>query len=63
MEKKIVVDQDLCIGCGACVNLCPEVFELDDNAKSQVINNKCENCDSQMVIDSCPVGAIKETEE
>ncbi|MCK5491272.1 MAG: ferredoxin [Candidatus Pacebacteria bacterium] len=63
MSNKIQVDQELCIGCGACVNLCIEVFELDDNGKSQVINDKCEGCDSQMVIDSCPVGAIKEVEE
>jgi len=59
MSSKIQVDQDLCIGCGACVNLCPEVFELDDNGKSKVLNDRCENYDSQMIVDSCPVGAIK----
>jgi ferredoxin len=32
---KFIVDQELCIGCGACEGACPEVFELDDD-KSQV---------------------------
>ncbi len=32
---KFKVDHDLCIGCGACCDTCPEVFELVDD-KSQV---------------------------
>ena len=32
---KFSVDQELCIGCGACEGTCPEVFELQ-NGKSQV---------------------------
>ncbi len=28
---KFKVDQELCIGCGACEGVCPEVFELDDD--------------------------------
>ncbi len=66
MSNKIQVDQDLCIGCGACVNLCPDIFELDDSGKSQVITDaNCDscNCDCGMIVDSCPVGAIKVSEE
>ena len=33
--KKIKVDKQKCLGCGLCINLCPEVFELKDG-KSQV---------------------------
>lgn len=36
LMKKLVVDQDKCIGCGACVALAPEVFELRDDGKAQV---------------------------
>ncbi len=28
---RIYVDPDLCIGCGPCVNTCPEVFDLNDD--------------------------------
>jgi ferredoxin len=32
---KFKVDQEMCLGCGACEGTCPEVFELVDD-KSQV---------------------------
>ena len=64
MSKKIQIDQELCIGCGACVNLCPDVFELQDDGKSKVIKEDgCNNCDCEMVVNSCPVGCIKIIEE
>ena len=28
-EKNVVIDQDECIGCESCVELCPEIFEFD----------------------------------
>lgn len=49
------VDKDKCIGCGACVSICPEAFEMVEG-KSQV-----KNADAGCVADaasSCPVGAI-----
>ena len=57
MAKKITVDQELCIGCGVCVSLCPDVFELQDNGKVKVVNE--DNCDYEDVVNNCPVGAIK----
>ncbi len=47
------VDKEKCIGCGACVSLCPEVFELKDG-KSVVKGDG--DCDE--AVDACPVGAI-----
>ena len=57
MAKKITVNQDLCVGCGVCVSLYPDVFEMQDDGKAKVISNG--NCDHNDVIDNCPVEAIK----
>jgi len=41
---KPTVDQELCIGCGTCQELCPEVFEVQDD-KAQVIGpDRCDTC-------------------
>jgi ferredoxin len=59
MPKRPKVDQEKCIGCGACVAICPDVFELGDDGKSHVKNpDACDKCDCQAAADSCPVGAI-----
>ena len=29
--KQVKIDQDECIGCGACVELCPDIFAFDDD--------------------------------
>ena len=53
------VDQEKCIGCGACAALCPDVFEIESDGKSHVKNPEaCENCDCKAAADSCPVSAI-----
>jgi ferredoxin len=55
--SKVSVNQDLCIGCGTCESLCPNVFKLE-NGKSQVISQDCGNCNCKEVAGSCPVSAI-----
>jgi len=58
-KLKPKVDKNLCIGCGACVALCPEVFELKEDGKAYVKNPAdCNKCDCQAAQDSCPVEAI-----
>lgn len=54
------VDPDVCIGCGLCAELCPEVFEMRDDGLAYVKDaSACEGLDScQEAADSCPVDAI-----
>ena len=57
---KAFVDQDICIGCGACEMICPAVFKLVDG-KSTVIQKTVasENAAcAKEAADSCPVTAI-----
>ena len=34
---KVKVNQEACIGCGVCVSMCPDVFELSPEGKSQIV--------------------------
>lgn len=51
------VDKDKCIGCGSCVAICPEGFEMK-NGKSVTKKVKKEIPCLKDAISSCPVGAI-----
>ena len=53
----VKVGQKKCIGCGACVSICPEVFELNEDGKAKVKAQKNIPCVKE-AIDSCPVEAI-----
>ncbi len=57
--SKPVVDQDLCVGCGLCIQVCPDVFELKSDGKAYVTSgaNYEDDC-VQDAVDQCPVGAI-----
>ena len=34
---KLKVNQNVCIGCGACQAICPNAFEIDDNGYATTI--------------------------
>lgn len=55
---KPVVDKELCTGCGACVGICPEVFEIKDEKAIVIGADKCGTCDCEEAVSSCPVEAI-----
>jgi ferredoxin len=54
---KAKVNEELCIGCGACEASCPTVFKVE-NGKSKVIAEDCGDCNCEEVVKSCPVSAI-----
>ncbi len=57
---KAKVDPELCIGCELCVNLCPEVFRMEDG-KAVAFTDPTpeaarESC--QQAKEQCPVDAV-----
>lgn len=65
MIKKVVIDQNKCIGCNTCPLIDPDVFALDSTTyKAYVVKQPQEINDTvQNAINSCPVGAISVVEE
>ena len=57
---KAIVDQEACIGCRLCAEVCPEVFEMaDDIAKVIVPEIPADALErAKDSSDSCPVDAI-----
>lgn len=60
MGKKVIIDAEECMGCEACIEIAPEVFEFNsDDEKAVVI--KAEGGDEALIqeaIDSCPASCI-----
>lgn len=61
---KVKVNQDACIGCGACAAICDVVFKINDEGLSTVIKGKEEVKEEMQqevrdAADACPTGAIE----
>jgi len=58
MAHKITVDQEKCIGCGACAATCPASFKLE-NGKAHPISAEVEELTCEKEAEAgCPVQAI-----
>ena len=63
---KLKVDKDLCIGCGACQAVCPDVFEIEDDGLATTIVDEVPKEIEEDAIDAkegCPTSAIDEVTE
>lgn len=56
-SNMVKIDKEKCIGCGLCVSMVPEVFEIDEAGKAEVIVQK-NNPDVKEAAESCPGEAI-----
>lgn len=60
MAKRVTIDEDECVGCESCVELCPEVFEFDEaSGKAKVIKPDAADDCIEEAMESCPVECIK----
>lgn len=55
----VVIDPDECIGCESCVEICPDVFEMDDDGEKAIVINAdaASDCVDES-IETCPNEAI-----
>lgn len=56
MKQNVIINADLCIGCGACEQDCPQLeFRIVDG-KATTVSERCIRCGHCLAI--CPKGAI-----
>ena len=62
LNMKVIVNSQGCISCGACVAICPNVFQFGEDGKSHVVKQpeteeeiKC----AQEAAEACPVSVIQ----
>ena len=62
---KVKVNQEACIGCGACTSVAEDLFEINDEgfstAKVDVVPEDKEQ-EARDAMETCPTGAIVEEE-
>ncbi|MFP4316451.1 MAG: ferredoxin [Desulfovibrionales bacterium] len=55
----IIIDEEECMSCEACVEVCPEVFAMDENTEKATVLNADADADCvDEAIDSCPAECI-----
>lgn len=58
---KVIVCQETCIGCGMCVDICPEIFEFNVENKATPKNKDDFEKMGDKIVEAkeiCPVEAI-----
>ena len=55
--KKVSLNEDRCIGCGACMSVAPDNFTFNDEGRAEIISNEITN-QAIEASEMCPVSAI-----
>lgn len=58
---KVKIDKDLCTGDAICVDLCPDVFEMDGDQAKVIVDEVPEEFEDAVrdAAESCPEGCIE----
>ena len=62
---RVFIDEEECIACGTCVELCPDVFQMNEEIEKAVVilpEGGPKECIEE-AIESCPVSCIHWEEE
>ncbi len=65
MSQKVTLDQEECIGCQSCVEICPDVFRFDEEEEKAYVYDHYdddEECIEEAAA-SCPVDCIEVDED
>ncbi len=58
-KPEVYVDHGVCVGSTMCIQLAGNVFSLNKNMQSQVVDPEGDSIeDIQQAVDNCPVRAI-----
>jgi len=60
---KFHVREEVCVGCGMCTGVCPQVFSMGDAGTAVAVETEVSTedfADAKDAMSSCPVGAIEE---
>ncbi len=58
MGYSVTVNEEKCVGCGECVDICPvEVYEMQDGKSEPVEQESCLGCES--CVEVCEADAIQ----
>ena len=55
------IRQDACVGCGACVEICPAGAITLEGNKATILQEVCTRCSACMT--ACPTGAVRPNSE
>lgn len=63
--KRVVINEEECVGCESCVELCPDVFDFDADAEKASVKEDYSEDEAciQEAIDSCPSECIEWEED
>lgn len=65
--EKVIVNNEACIGCGACMAIASDVFEINDEGLAEakddknIIDNMSDNLKEDVMdaLEGCPTSAIQ----